>query len=188
MKTPTVMQGIMLGAALVALTGCASYPISKDLRKQARPLTLAQVAANPGAYTGTTVIWGGRIINTVNDTNGSALYVLQLPLTHDEWPLRHAVSSGRFIARSPEFLDPQVFKSGRLVTVAGAVAGVEIKPLQGIRYAYPIITSKQLHLWQRTPPYYYYPGYWGWYGPGWNMYWGQPGWGWYGPGWDWDEP
>ncbi len=80
MKTGAGFRLLLVGTLLVTLSGCASYPVSKNLRQQAKPLTLAQVAANPGAYTGTIVIWGGRVIQTTNDANGGSLYVLQLPL------------------------------------------------------------------------------------------------------------
>jgi outer membrane lipoprotein len=167
---------------VAALTGCASSPVSKALKEQAKPVTLAQAAANPSAYTGTVVIWGGQIIQTLNDSNGGAIYVLALPLDHCDSPQSPAVSNGRFIARSQEFIDPEVFRKGRLITVAGEILGAETKPLQKVQYIYPVMAARELHLWVTPPPYYYYPG-WGYYGPGWGWY--GPGWGWYGPDWGW---
>ncbi len=166
----------LFGILLAVCAGCASYPISKGLREQAKPLTVAQVASSPGAYSGTIVIWGGRVINTVNDTSGGRIYVLGLPLTRHEVPVWNGITTGRFVVRGQGFIDPEVFKAGRLITVAGEVTGVEKQPLQGIQYAYPVVASRELRLWVTPAEYYYYPGwYWGWYGPGW-------GWGWYGPG------
>lgn len=191
MRLQRTIQLLILAAGLLALSGCATNPISKNLRRQAAPLTLAQVAANPSAYTGATVIWGGQIINTVNSTNGGSIYVLKLPLHHDDArPKRYGFSPGRFIARTRGFLDPQIFKNGRLITVAGTIVGVETQPLQKMQYSYPVVGIEELHIWRRRPQYYYYPGWygpgWGWYGPGWGWGWGV-GWGW-GPGWDedWD--
>lgn len=180
---------LLLGALLVALSGCATYPVSTNLRKQAKPVALAMVSADPGAYKGTVVIWGGKVINTVNDTNGGVIYVLRLPLTRRERPERQAASSGRFIARSNGFIDPEVFKNGRLITVAGEIVGLQTEPLQKAQYPYPVVAIKELHLWHRvrSPHYpYYYPGSdggwygpgWGWYGPGWGWAWGYPDWGW----------
>jgi outer membrane lipoprotein len=194
-STVASVRAGFFGILAVVLTGCATYPVSKALREQARPLTVRQVAANPGAYTGAVVIWGGKVINTVNTTNGASISVLALPLTSDERPVRNAVTTGRFIAWSKGFIDPEVFRNGRLVTIAGQITGVAKKPLQGIQYDYPLVSIKELHLWYVPQPYYpyYYPGpYWGWYGPGWS--WGGygPGWGWGwrrgGPGWYWDYP
>jgi outer membrane lipoprotein len=179
----------LLGVLLAALTGCASYPVSKSLRKQAKPLTVAEVAANPAAHAGTIVIWGGKVIKTVNNTNGGNIYVLALPLTCHEAPERYAVTTGRFIAHSRGFVDPEVFKKGRLITVAGEITGVAKEPLQEVQYVYPVVVTKELHLWYVPGPYYSYYNYpawyWGWYGPGWSWGWYGPGWGW-GWGWGWE--
>ena len=175
-----------------ALSGCATYPVAKNLREQAQPMTLSQVRENPGAIRGTVVIWGGRIIKTANSTNGGAIYVLKLPLARNEKPLANAKSSGRFIARSHDFLDPEIYKQGRLITVAGTISGVETQAVQKTRYMYPTVAAKQLHVWPPERRYYSYPawGYYYPYYPGW--YWTGPpplgwGFGWYYYGGDWDE-
>jgi outer membrane lipoprotein len=198
MKTSYRIRGgqvILFGIFLAAVSGCASYPVTKALRQQAKPLTLAQMAANPAAYTGTIVIWGGRIISAVNNTNGGSIYVLALPLTGHERPEASAYTIGRFIARGKGFLDPEVFRNGQLVTVAGEVSGVVKKPLQGVQYTYPLVTIRELHLWYVPGVYYpyYAPGWYrGWYGPRWEWDWHGPGWGWSwgwaGPGWEGDYP
>ena len=70
MKTFSKM-GIFFLGILLALTmvGC-SLPISGDLRRETNPdLNFTQVADNPAAYLGNTVIWGG-IIQKVQSTIG----------------------------------------------------------------------------------------------------------------------
>lgn len=144
---------------LVALlSGCASYPIAKNLREQAQPLTLTQVTANPKTTRGAMVIWGGRIIKTVNDTNGSAIYVLQRPLSRKEKPADDDVfTGGRFIVISRESLDPATYPTGGLITVAGQLSGVRNERLQNTPYAYPMVDIKQVHLWAtRQKDFYYY--------------------------------
>lgn len=179
---------------LAMLSGCVTYPIAKNLQRQARPLTLAQVKADPSGTRGTTVIWGGRIIDTVNDTNGGAIYVMDLPLGKNEKPLADGNTRGRFIVRSTEFIDPEAFPNGRLITVAGVVAGIQTEPLQDILYTYPVLDIRQACVWpvKRREYYYYYGPGWYW-GPGWDWGWGGPyyysgfygGWhgGYYGSGW-----
>lgn len=179
MKTQANRWMLLSGLTTATLCGCASSPFSNDLRQQAQPLTVTQVAANPKAYAGTVVIWGGTIIKADHDASGDSLYVLQLPLRADESPQEHAVSPGRFIARRPGPFDPAEFKPGRLLTVAGKVDGAKREPLQNTSYDYPIIDVNEVHVWHREPPLGYYPGawgndpYWRWdmYGP----YWTSPG-------------
>lgn len=183
-----------LGFMLAALTGCATYPVSKNLRQQAGKATLAQVLENPETHQGQLVIWGGRIIKTANETNGADLYVLKLPLSHRGKPRFDANSPGRFIARCNRFLDPQVFKQGRLVTVAGKITGLKTEKLQKTQYTYPVLASEELHLWPRARRIYYYPvwgGGWGPYYPGWVWgYYPMRGlsWGWYYPYWNYYYP
>jgi outer membrane lipoprotein len=183
MKTQTIIRLLLLVPFLAALAGCATYPISKNLRQESRPVALTRVLENPETARGSTVIWGGRIIRTVNSTNGVAIYVLALPLNHYEQPRPDANSEGRFIARSTQFLDPEIFQPGRLITVAGTIAGIEAGRIQKVQYSYPVLGLKEIYLWPRFRRHH---RDWGWcypdecwdYYPGWSV-----GWGSYHPGW-----
>lgn len=150
------------------IAGCA-YPISKEFRKEAaKELTFSMVAQNPSAYVGSIVIWGGKIVETQNVAGGSQIIVLETPLDYEEMPESEKYSEGRFIAKSPAFLDPEIYKNGGKITVAGEVIGTERKPLGKSEYAYPVIMIKQLHLWRKAPA---YPYWYGPYGPyDWNSY------------------
>ncbi|HEX3625148.1 MAG TPA: Slp family lipoprotein [Verrucomicrobiae bacterium] len=175
----------LLASALALVSGCASYPISKEYRQHAREITIAQVRANPDGTRGSIVIWGGRIINVVNDSHGSSMYILCLPSGSDERPIpAYDNSPGRFIATSPGFLDPEMYPQGSLITVAGQLNGVRTELLDNIQYAYPVLQIQEAHLWRDLPEgydydYYSYPGYY--YGPGPGWY----GWGGWGPSWWW---
>ena len=166
---------------LAVLAGCASYPISKDLRKQARQVAISQVRADPKGTRGTLVIWGGRIINVVNNSNGGSMYILCLPVENSGKPAAEGPSPGRFVATSRNYLDPETFPRGRLITVAGQLNGIWTERLDKMEYAYPVVYLKEAHVWPAESqgyPYYGYP-YYGYYGPYWYSYWG-PGWGWWG--------
>jgi outer membrane lipoprotein len=160
---------VLLSVFLVGAFSCA-YPISSELRSEvSEGITFPMVLQNPTAYVGKIVLWGGQIIETVNFKGGSDIILLDTPLDYQERPEAAQYSRGRFIARSPEFLDPAIYKKGRTITLAGEIVGKETKPLGKIEYDYPVVQIKQLHLWKQPyyGPYYYY--YWGWpyYG-----YWG----------------
>lgn len=168
---------------LAVLSGCASNPIANDLRSQAQPLTYTQATANPKTTAGTIVVWGGRIIDTVNNTNGGEIYVRQLPLNRDGRPSNNdSVSQGRFIVLSPKILDPVTYPKGCLLTVAGELVGVRNERLQNVFCRYPLVQIKQTHLWtnQANSNNYYYGGYPSLY---WSYYplWWDGGVGWYDP-------
>jgi outer membrane lipoprotein len=173
---------VFLSVFLAGASSCA-YPISTELRNEVgEGITFPMVLQNPTAYLGKIVLWGGLLIETVTLKGGSDITVLDTPLDYQERPEAARYSRGRFIARSPEFLDPAIYKKGRRITLAGEVVGKEAKPLGKVEYVYPVVMVKQLHLWKRQyyGPYYYY---WGWpsFGPysyrGYGPYYGPYGWG-----------
>jgi outer membrane lipoprotein len=168
---PTIYRFLFYALFLLLVSACA-YPISQQYREEARPdLTFSIVLKNPDAYTGSIVIWGGSIIETYNRRGMTEITVLETPLGYWEKPEASEFSRGRFIVRTLLFLDPAIYKAGRRITVAGEVIGKEVRPLGGIKYTYPLLKAKEIHIWRREPVYVYPPDYyrWGWgrYGPYW---------------------
>jgi outer membrane lipoprotein len=165
--------GVLL---FIILQGC--LPISKQLRAQAdKTLTFQQVFQNPEANKGEIVIWGGDVVETINQKDGTTLIVvLQRPLDWMEEP-KIQRSEGRFIILVEGYVDPYVFRKGRRITVAGEILGRKAMRLGELEYPYPLLLSKQIYLWgeyyYNPYPYPYYPwGYYGYYGPRWGYpYW-----------------
>ena len=168
-------SSLLLLSLLAFLSGCA-HVISKDLRGKADPtLTFREVFQNPNAYQGRTVIWGGDIVQTVNQKDGTTLIeVFQRPLGLRGEPEDTTASEGRFLILAEKYLDPYLFKGGRKITVAGEILGERIRPLGEMDYRYPLVSSRQIHLWKEYyyypipyypyypySPYYYYPPWWG---------------------------
>lgn len=161
---------------LILFLGCA--PISRELRAQAdQKLSFQQVSQNPEAYKGKIVIWGGEIVETSNQKDGTTLIViLQRRLDWTEEPT-FKPSEGRFIILVEGYVDPYVFRRGGRITVAGEIQGKKVMRLGELEYPYPLLLSKQVYLWgdyYYSPyPYPYYSwGYYGYYGPWWRYpYW-----------------
>jgi len=157
---------LILFCLLSTFAACA--PISKELRAQAEPVSFADVLKNPEAYKGKIVIWGGEIIQTTNQKDGSSLIeVFQRPLDWQEEPQRTKDSGGRFLALDERFLDPHIYREGKGITVAGEIIGEKTQLLGQMEYRYPLLLSKQIYLWRRHYYYYYpfpyYPYYPPWY-------------------------
>ena len=170
------VRRLIIICCLVFFSGCA-HVISKDLRNKVDPsLTFERAIQNPIAYKGKTVVWGGEIVETINQKNGTTeIEVLQLPLDSTDAPKLSNDSEGRFLILANKYLDPYLYQKGRRITVAGEILGEQLKPLGEMDYRYPLVSSKQIHLWEEyyyyPYPYpYYYP--WGYYAP----WWGYPYW------------
>jgi len=97
------------------------------------------------------VIWGGVIIKVVNRTGESSLFIQETPLNFSGKPKDREFSQGLFIARTPEFLDPQTYFSGRKVTVAGEIIGEKLGVFKDTPYVYPIIKIREIHTWEKEP-------------------------------------
>ncbi|MEJ2184102.1 MAG: Slp family lipoprotein [Nitrospirota bacterium] len=155
----------LLVSALVFILSCAP-PISKRYREEAAPnVTFTMVLEDPAAFKGSLVVWGGVIIKTVVLDGGTELFILETPLGWREKPGDADSSQGRFIAISSSYLDPLIYHRGRKVTLAGEVTGerTTASPKTQRSYTYPVVTVKELHLWQKERA--YYPYYYGWYPP-----------------------
>ena len=131
---------------MILFSGCT--PISKELRAQAdRTLSFQQVIQNPETYKGKIVIWGGEIIETTNQKDGTTLIViLQRPLDWMQEP-KIQRSEGRFIILVEGYVDPYVFRRGKRITVAGEILGKKLMRLGELEYPYPLLRSKQIYLW-----------------------------------------
>ncbi len=157
---------------LLLNTGCVCA-ISDDSRKLVdSTLTFSNVRENPDIWIGKYIMLGGLIANVKNTNEGGQLEVVQLKLDDNGIPEDAFSSDGRFVATSPNFLDNMIYKPGRLVTLVGEIKGKKISTLDEIKYLYPVIRIKEMHVWKSAEeengypyppptPYYdpYYSGY-----------------------------
>jgi outer membrane lipoprotein len=157
---PNRVRSLIVICCLVFFSGCA-HVISKDIRDKVDPsLTFEKVIQNPIAYKGRTVVWGGEIIETLNQKNGTTeIEVFQIPLdSRTDAPKASYASEGRFLILFNKYLDQNLYQKGRRITVAGEILGEQIKPIGEMDYRYPLVSSKQIHLW-KEPSYGLYPSF-----------------------------
>ena len=155
--------GALCTVGLVVLLGTVGcqYPISRQYRDVAsKGVTVPMVQADPQAYTGDIVIWGGKILQTLNHPGRTEIVVLASPLDSGEEPLDIAHADGRFIGTANRFLDPEVYAHGRRVTLAGQITGTAKRTIGGAQYPVPVVEIKQIYVWTAYGYYndrYYYP-------------------------------
>lgn len=176
---------LILWVVLVFLSSCA-HAVSRGVLKEVdRTITFSALLKEPSAYQGKVVLLGGIIVNTINKQEGTLLEVYQTRLDREERPTDTDRSEGRFLALYQGFLDSEIYKKGRQVTIAGTVQGEKVQLLGEITYRYPYLIAKEIRLWEEVKPVQYEPYRWG---PGYDPYpwglWYDPyPWGWYYPRW-----
>jgi outer membrane lipoprotein len=138
---------------LLLMAACATV-VPPELASQVdKGLTLTKVRMSPAATKGKIVLWGGRIIRTINKPKGTLFEVLQVPLDMEERPKKSYDSEGRFIVSMSGFFDPEIYHKGRDLTVVGQVAGVENLPIGETKYKYVLLRGKEIKLWEPRPQY-----------------------------------
>jgi outer membrane lipoprotein len=170
---------LIFGIALSFLSGCV-HAVSRDVLKEVdREITFSALIEDPTAYQGRVVLLGGVIVKTVNKEEGTLLEVYQTRLDREGRPTDTDRSEGRFLALYQGFIDSEIYKVGRQVTIAGTVQGEKVDPLGEIEYHYPYLLVKEIHLWKEAEPVQHEPYSWDiWYDP-WYP-WGPWGfWGWH---------
>lgn len=131
----------------LVMTSCAPVISRETLKEVDQNVQFKQILEAPEAYRGRIVLLGGKIIKTENFSDKTIIVILQYPLGFRNRPTAKDASKGRFIVSVPGFLDPTIYRAGRNITVVGAVAGKEVRPLDEIEYAYPIIVRREIYLW-----------------------------------------
>jgi len=144
---------VLVAAAVLFGTGCASAPFPEELTRSVnRSLTLTQIRADPRAHLGARVMLGGEVLVAIPKAGGTEIEVLAHRLDRGDAPERGDTSSGRFLVRTPDFLDPAIYARGRRITVLGTVAGGEERPVGELAYVYPVIAAERLKLWPKEGP------------------------------------
>lgn len=135
-------------ALAAILGGCAHVMSESGLALADRSITYADIRKNPEALAGKNVLVGGIIAGTRSSGDVMQLEVAQLDLLSSGVPDESAYSAGRFLVVSGELLDPLFYRPGSLVTIIGEIKGQKIQKLEGADYRYPLISAKEIRLFQ----------------------------------------
>jgi len=162
---------VSLIISLMVGSGCAHVISERVLDEVNRNISFERLIKDPNSYQGQTVLLGGVIVKATHDPAGTLLEIYQTDIDWEKRPVDIDVSGGRFLALYQGFLDSEIYKKGRKVTLAAVVAGQRTLKLGEIDYSYPFLLIKEIHLWKKEPkpvcdPYLWYPwGMWGMWGP-----------------------
>ncbi|MDP2901775.1 MAG: Slp family lipoprotein [Methylovulum sp.] len=158
----------------LALNACSNLPPAI----QDAPLydiSYSQAVQNIANYRESPVRWGGMIVDVENEQDYTLVQVLYYPLNSYGRPLTDQANEGRFVIKSPEFLDPAVYAKNTAITVAGTLKG-DIERTVGKKIMrLPLISTTVIYQWPKYDPNgaYGYGGYGGFgFGP-YNSFYGN---------------
>ena len=137
-----MIQFVLL--ALLIVGGCTSDPLREvDVSE----VTITQAAEMPEANRGKLVRWGGTVLGITNREDYSLVEILGKPLESFSEPDDRRVSTGRFMAKIPGFVDPAEYREPNRLTVVGSLAGVTRGKVGDYSYTYPVVEVRQRKLW-----------------------------------------
>jgi outer membrane lipoprotein len=174
------MKQHLLSICILLLSACSNLPPAiRDA--PLFDISYSQASQDISHYKDAPVRWGGIVIDVENEQNFSLVQVLYYPLNSYGRPQLDKANEGRFLIKSPEFLDPTVYTKDTEITVAGTLKADIKRTIGNKTLRLPLISATVIHLWPAyTPdnyygyggsgygyPYYgyygYYPYYWGGY-------------------------
>lgn len=170
-ENPFSRSFLYLAGLPLVLSACVTAPAPIATEPPA-VIEISEVQDDVSAYSGQQIRWGGTVVGVVNNAESSDVLIVSRPLSRIHRPRASDQSSGRFIARIPEFVEPETYTEGRELTVTGTIAGTETLPIGQTEYVYPVVTVEGKHLWSKRPtgngtypyyhgyPHYHRPGYW----------------------------
>ena len=169
--------------SILLLSACSNLPPAIE-DAPLYDISYSQATRNIAQYKAAPVRWGGVVIDVENEQNYSLVQVLYYPLKSYGRPQLDKVNEGRFLIKSPQFLDPAVYTKDTEITVAGILKGDVERKVGNKTLRLPLISSTLIYLWPVYVPgnyygygygygypyygYFGYPYYWGGYfGPYW---------------------
>ena len=131
---------------IVFFVGCA-HPVSHEIRKGIDPdIKFETLVEDPKSFLGKRVLFGGVIVVTRNVQDGTELEIVQKNIEPYGNLEAGDYSGGRFLFFSKDYLEPEIYASGRELIGVGKVAGQKSGKVGDYSYKFPIIEVEELHL------------------------------------------
>jgi len=156
----TFLVNLLKWTAMLALVGLATACVTP-----APPGDVVDVAVGDykegTAETGVPVRWGGTIASITNKPDVTIIEIVSRPLLRSGRPRHNDSTDGRFLAEVSGFVDPEIVKQGRDISVIGTVNRMQNGKVGEADYEYPVISVFKYQFWKEitepSRPYGYPP-------------------------------
>ncbi len=139
-----VLRCVLVSVSLL-LSACVNPPFSSDgITRDVSPLDALQSEA---IEVGKRIMWGGVVVSSSNNTQGSQLELLTYPLDYLQRPNANQRSTGRILINSPDYLETLDYKTGTRVTAVGEFAGTATGSVGEAEHVFPVMNASDIHLW-----------------------------------------
>lgn len=143
----SVFKILTLLVSAVMQAACSTMPNNLREAPEQSPL-VSDVQAEPSAYLTDAVLWGGSIVEVSHANCETTIQVVSRPLSTNSRPVGKDQTHGRFLAVIEGFLEPEIYKEKRLLTVLGSIESVGADKIGELDYVFPVVRVREHHLWQ----------------------------------------
>lgn len=157
-----MFKALVVSVVLLSLAGCqSSVPKQIAVDPQVNLIDYKQVLdqqnvdANQNGENNAVkqqARWGGIIAKVTNLKQHTVLEVVNFDLSSQGKPLVKQQSKGRFKIYVDGFIDPLVYRQGKLITALGEVGAQESGKIGEYEYVFPTLSKANVHLWKKTKP------------------------------------
>jgi outer membrane lipoprotein len=145
-------MNIRICASLVAffLVGCSTFPDKLQLADTSQLVTYEDAASKAEQVKGQLLRWGGAIAKVENKPDSTVFEMVYYPLNGYGRPVSGDESMGRFRIHVNGFMDPMVYKVGRLMTFTAELKDLENGLVGEHKYVFPTANVKAYYLWKNV--------------------------------------
>ena len=143
---------ISLLLLIATLSACASGIPPAISERPARTPSVDEARRHMENLQGTSIRWGGKIASVENRSQETWIEIVAQPLSRYGRPQDTDAMNGRFLARLDGFLDPQIYTTGRQITVAGKLEKTIVRNIGDFPYTYPLVQAQAHYLWPPPEP------------------------------------
>lgn len=140
------LLAFFLSAAI--LSACNTVPKNLRSAPELSPL-VSDVQGAPTFHLKKVVRWGGSIVAVKHEGGQTTVQIVSRPLSRNSRPMGIDQTHGRFLAVFEGFLEPEIYKEKRLLTILGTIESVDSKKIGDMDYVFPIVRVQEHHLWQK---------------------------------------
>ncbi|MCU4676974.1 Slp family lipoprotein [Catenovulum sp. 2E275] len=139
---------IALLSTLLA-SACSTVPENLRVADNVKLVSYQQASQNAKQNVGEQARWGGVIAKISHKSQLTMLELVQYDTYNSSKPKPGDDSLGRFRVYVDGFLEPNIYKQGRLVSALGVIGEPEQGKIDEQVIYYPVLKQSQIHLWPK---------------------------------------
>ncbi|WP_017445313.1 Slp family lipoprotein [Gayadomonas joobiniege] len=138
---------ILLGC--LWLTACSTVPESLRVENDKNLVGYEKAIQNVNAVQGKQARWGGEIVAVKNGKDTTMLELIYFKNYASSKPIPSDDSLGRFRVYINKFVEPGIYKKGRLVSALGKIKGLESTKIGERDIKLPVLEQATIYLWPK---------------------------------------